>query len=88
MAKDPDVTSVHLDHGYNRALGLDPKTVNPNRRPDVVAVYKDGRVARIEVQSATDSPAILRSRNAALDAQIRAQGYTPLPPKVVVPTRK
>lgn len=29
----------------------------------------------------------LAARNAALDAQIRAQGYTPLPPKVVVPTR-
>jgi hypothetical protein len=87
LAKNPDVVSVHLDHGYNRALDLDPKTISPNRRPDVTAIYSDGRVARVEVQSATDNLAILRSRNAALDAQIRAQGYTPLPPRVVVPTR-
>ncbi|WP_428776621.1 hypothetical protein, partial [Vibrio sp.] len=77
LAKDPDVISVNLDHGYNRALRLDPKTIAPNRRPDVTAVYSDGRVARVEVQSETDVPAILRSRNAALDAQIRAQGFTP-----------
>lgn len=87
LAKDPDVVSVDLDHGYNRALALDPKTISPNRRPDVTAIYNDGRVARVEVQSATDNPAILRSRNAALDAEIRAQGFTSLPPKVVVPTR-
>lgn len=87
LAKKPDVVSVNLDHGYNRALGLDPKTISPNRRPDVTAVYSDGRVARVEVQSKTDVPAILRNRNAALDAQLRAQGYTPLPPKIVVPTR-
>ena len=87
LAKNPDIVSVNLDHGYNRVLGLDPKTISPNRRPDVTAIYSDGRVARVEVQSATDNPAILRSRNAALDAQIRAQGYTPLPPRVVVPTR-
>jgi YD repeat-containing protein len=87
LAKDPDVVSVDLDHGYNRALGLDPKTISPNRRPDVIALYNDGRVQPVEVQSATDNPAILMSRNAALAAQLRAEGYTPLPPKVVVPTR-
>jgi YD repeat-containing protein len=87
LAKDPQVVSVHLDHGYNRALGLNPKTISPNRRPDVVAIYSDGRVARVEVMSKTDSVAILRSRNAILDAQIRAQGYTPLPPLVITPTR-
>ena len=87
FAKDPNVASVHLDHGYNRALELNPKTIAPNRRPDVTAIYNDRRVARVEVQSATDNPAILRSRNAALDAQLRAKGFIPLPPKVVVPTR-
>jgi hypothetical protein len=87
FAKDPQVVSVHIDHGYNRALDLSAKTISPNRRPDVTAIYSDSRVARTEIQSATDNPAILRSRNAALDAQIRANGYTPLPPRVVVPTR-
>lgn len=85
-AKNPDVRSVHLDHGYNRGLDLDPKTIQPNRRPDVLSVYNDNSVLRIEVQSRTDIPAVLRSRNAALDAQLRAQGFTPTPPRVVRPT--
>jgi hypothetical protein len=59
-AKNPDVVAVHMDHGYNRALGLDPKTISPNRRPDVLSIYRDGTIKRIEVQSATDTPAILR----------------------------
>ena len=86
-AKKPEVVSVHLDHGYNRALELDPKTIAPNRRPDVLAVYEDRTVVRIEVQSRTDAAAILRSRNAALDAQLIAQGLIPTPPRVVVPTQ-
>ena len=84
-AKKSNVTRVHLDHGYNRALNLDPKTISPNRRPDVVSIYDNKNVLRIEVQSKTDVPAILRSRNSALDSQIQAQGYNPLPPVVVRP---
>lgn len=87
LAKDPDVVSVNLDHGYNRSLSQNPKTFSPNRRPDVTAVYNDKRIARVEVQSKTDNPAILRSRNSALDAQLRNEGFRPLPPKVVKPTR-
>jgi len=87
-AKNPDVKSVHLDHGYNRGLDLDPKTITPNRRPDVLSVYNDGKVVRVEVQSTTDVPAILRSRNAALDAQLRSRGFKPTPPRVVQPTRR
>jgi hypothetical protein len=85
-AKNPDVLSVHLDHGYNRGLDLDPKTIQPNRRPDVLSVYNDNSVLRVEVQSRTDIPAVLRSRNAALDAKLRVQGFTPTPPRVVRPT--
>ncbi len=87
-AKKSNVTSVHLDHGYNRGLGLNPKTIQPNRRPDVLSVYDNKSVARIEVQSSSDVPAILRSRNAALDAQLRNQGFNPLPPRVVQTTRR
>ena len=47
-AKKPNVTSVHLDHGYNRALNLDPKTISPNRRPDVVSIYDNRSVLRVE----------------------------------------
>ena len=85
-AKKPDVQSVHLDHGYNRGLDLDPKTIKSNRRPDVLSLYEDKSVVRIEVQSKTDIPSVLRSRNAALDAQLRAQGFVPRPPRVVRPT--
>jgi hypothetical protein len=84
-AKKSDVVSVHLDHGYNRGLGLDPKTISPNRRPDVLSVYKNNDVLRIEIQSKTDIPSVLRSRNSALDSQLRAQGYNPLPPLVLKP---
>lgn len=84
-AKKPDVASVHLDHGYNRGLSLDPKEIAPNRRPDVLSVYEDRSVARVEVQSKTDVPAVLRSRNAALDAQLKARGFKPTPPRVVRP---
>ncbi|MEM7391661.1 MAG: RHS repeat-associated core domain-containing protein, partial [Verrucomicrobiota bacterium] len=86
-AKKPNVKSVHLDHGYNRALDLDPKTISPNRRPDVVSVYDDNTVRRVEVQSKTDRPSVLRSRNSALDPQLRDNGYTPTPPVVVRPTQ-
>jgi hypothetical protein len=84
-AKNPDVSAVHLDHGYNRALGLEPGTISPNRRPDVTSLYNDGTVKRIEVQSRTDVPAVLRSRNSALDQQLIDQGFTPTPPVVVRP---
>ena len=84
-AKKPEVVAVHLDHGYNRALGLDPKTVSPNRRPDVVSVYQDGRVGRIEVQSKSEDILDLLDRNQILDQQLINQGYTPLRPRVVRP---
>jgi len=84
-AKNPDVVSVHLDQGYNRALGLDPKTIQPNRRPDVLSIYEDTTIKRIEVQSITDVPAVLRSRNSALDQQLIDNGFIPTPPVVVRP---
>ncbi len=86
-AKKLNVTSVHLDHGYNRALRLDPKTISPNRRPDVTLIYDNNVVRRVKVQSRTDVPDFLRSRNSALDQQLRNNGFTPTPPVVVRPTR-
>lgn len=59
----------------------------PNRRPDVLGRYFDGRVDRVEVWSQTDDALVLSSRNAALDRQIIQQGYTPLVPRVVYPKR-
>jgi hypothetical protein len=87
-AKKPDVCKVHLDHGYNRALGLPPKTIVSNRRPDVISVYNDKRVRRVEVQSTTDNKNELISRNIALDPQLIREKFIPLPPVVVSPTRK
>ena len=88
LARDPNVVRIHLDHGYNKALGLNPKTISPNRRPDVTAIYNDGRVRRIEVQSKTDDPTRLRGRNNALDSQIIAQGFSPYPTEVILPTTR
>jgi len=84
-AKNPDVERVHLNHGYNRALGLDPKTIGPNRRPDVTTIFKDGRVGRKEVKSLSDKIKDLIGRNTALDDQIIDQGFNPLRPEVVIP---
>lgn len=88
LAKDPNVEKVYLDKGYNKSLGLPAKTIQPNGRPDVTAVYKNKDVARVEVVSKTDKVSNLRNRNTAVDDQIRDQGYNPLPPKIIVPTKK
>ena len=50
-----------------------------------MSVYDDGTVVRIEVQSKTDAPAVLRSRNPALDVQLTTEGVKPTPPRVVRP---
>ena len=90
-AKDPNVESVHINHGYNRALGLEPKTIKPNRRPDVTIIHKaNGNrtriVRRIEVKSKSDVRHKLLERNRALDEQIQQHGYKPLKPQIVDPT--
>ncbi len=85
-AKDPNVESVHLNHGYNRALELEPKTISPNRRPDVTIRYKNGTVGRIEVFSKTDDIADLMNRNLRLNPQILGQGFAPLDPQISFPT--
>ena len=85
LAKNPDVVRVHLDQAYNRSLGLDPKTFQPNRRPDVLSIYEDTTIKRIEVQSITDVPAVLRSRKSALDQQLIDNVFIPTPPVVVRP---
>ena len=87
LARNPEVEAVFLNRGYNRGLDLAPKTISPNRRPDVLGRYFDGRVDRVEVWSRTDDPLVLSSRNSALDRQIIQQGYTPLTPRVVYPVR-
>lgn len=79
---------MHLDHGYNRVLGFEPKTLSSNRRTDVTAVHTNKDASRVEVASKTDVPAKLASRNVALDAELRAKGYNPQPPVVVRPTKK
>ena len=85
LARNPEVEAVYLNQGYNAGLELAPKTISPNLRPDVLGRYLDGRVARVEVQSATDFRQNLIDRNVALDPQIIKQGYTPLYPRVVLP---
>lgn len=87
LARNPEVEAVYLNRGYNAGLELAPRTIIPNRRPDVLARYFDGRVDRVEVFSRTDNANLLRSRNTFLDPQIRAIGYTPLQPRVVYPVR-
>lgn len=87
LAKNPNIERVTLDLGYNRALGLAPRTIRSNRRPDVIGVFGNGRVARVEVQSRTDVPAWLRLRNVQLNGQLHRQGFSPLRPDVVKPTR-
>lgn len=85
LARNPDIDAVFLNQGYNAGLGLAPRTISPNLRPDVLGRYFDGRVARIEVRSATDFDDLLISRNEALNPQIIQQGFTPLYPRVVPP---
>ncbi len=68
-AKDPRVVAIHLNHGYNRALELPPKTITPNRRPDAAIIYDDKAVRRIEVPSKSDNPRNLIERHTALDDQ-------------------
>jgi len=87
-AKDPNVESVSLDLGYNRALGLNPKTIQSNRRPDVTVIYKNKDVQAIEIKSKSDKIEILIKRNAELKKQIIQNGYNPLPPIVIEPTKK
>ena len=54
---------VHMDHGINRALGLEGEArIYSNRRPDVTIIYKDGRVDFIEVPSNSDTPKKLLGR--------------------------
>ncbi len=85
-AKDKLVKEVHIDHGYNRALGLKPGTIKPNRRPDVLSIYYDGTVKRIEVKSRSDTYDDLFTRNEILDSAIRREGFIPTRPKVVDPS--
>jgi hypothetical protein len=87
LARNPEVEAVYLNKGYNAGLELAPKTISPNRRPDVLGRYFDGRIDRVEVFSKTDNELTLTLRNTFLDPQIRAQGFTPLPPRVVFPVR-
>jgi hypothetical protein len=85
LARNPDIDAVFLNQGYNTGLGLAPRTISPNLRPDVLGRYFDGRVARIEVRSATDIDDLLIRRNLDLNSQIVQQGFTPLDPRVVLP---
>ena len=85
-AKKPSVKRVTLDLGYNRALKLKPKTITPNRRPDVTSIDENKVVKRIEIQSKTDNVKKLKDRNNQLNKQIENQGYTPAPTEVIKPT--
>lgn len=88
LARNPKVEAVYLNKGYNAGLELAPKTISPNRRPDVLGRYFDGRIDRVEVFSRTDDAFTLQVRNTFLDSQIRARGFTPLQPRIVYPIRK
>lgn len=85
LALDPEVERVTMNAGYNRLLRLEPGTISPNVRPDVGAVYFDGRVARTEVMSAGDIADVLRTRNTKVDVQLRNNNFNPLPPRVISP---
>jgi hypothetical protein len=82
-AKNPNVVRVHLNHGYNRALGLPAKTIQPNRRPDIISVYRDGTVKRIEVKSKSDNFEKLLQRNLEVDRQLRDLGFNPTRPIII-----
>jgi RHS repeat-associated protein len=62
-AKDPSVKKVYLNKGINKVAGLPSKTIQPNIRPDVSSVKKNGPINTTEIQSRTDNPATLRGRN-------------------------
>ncbi len=83
-AKDPKVEKVFLDKGYNKAAGLKPGTIKPNRRPDATVVKKDGKVNSIEVQSKTDNPDVLLKRNQEAMDKLPAERQGSV--KVVKPT--
>jgi hypothetical protein len=88
LARSPEVEAVFLNRGYNRGLDLAPNTIRPNRRPDVLGRYFDGRVDRVEVPSGSDVDDLLIQRNRFLDPQIRAQGFDPLYPRIARIIRK
>ncbi|MCC5816299.1 MAG: hypothetical protein JJT78_16230 [Leptospira sp.] len=52
---------IYLNKGINRVLG-EPKLISPNRRPDIVAVRKDGRIDLFEIASETDKEEDLKER--------------------------
>ncbi len=60
LAKDPNVDKVVLNRGYNLVGGV---KINPNRRPDVLIQYKDGRLKAFEIPSKTDHEKFLLKRN-------------------------
>jgi hypothetical protein len=60
-AKMESTESVHLNQGMNRVLG-EPGAINPNRRPDVTIMRKDGRIDQVEVMSKTDDATLLLKR--------------------------
>lgn len=86
-AKQADVSKVNLDLGYNRALGLPPKTISPNLRPDVLVEYVGKRVKPIEVASKTDDVLLLESRNNNLRKQLMKHGYQSIEAEAVEPTK-
>jgi hypothetical protein len=60
MSRDPNVARVTMNRGIHLGTGV---KINPNRRPDVLVEYKDGRFSFFEVMSKTDGRADLMQRN-------------------------
>ncbi|WP_431212104.1 RHS repeat domain-containing protein [Puia sp. P3] len=84
-AKRPDVAKVYLDLGYNRVAELAPRTISPNRRPDVSIVLITGPINVTEVQSASDDPNFLLSRNQQAQSQLPPDKQGNI--KIILPTK-
>jgi hypothetical protein len=59
LIKTGKYREVHLDRGVEQILG---KKFKVNRRPDIVAIRKNGKVDLFEVRSKTDVGRALRDR--------------------------
>jgi hypothetical protein len=77
-AKDPQMEKIYLNRGIRRVTkdASVEATFTRNRRPDVTAVKKDGKIQQVEVQSKTDDAADLTARMQQVQARLPAKNHT------------